>query len=77
MRQMNSGQPALPLDRDQFVERLLEYRRLFHTKPRVKVSLIKLAPLVREDEEGAWEGTCQLRMWGEKAPGSRRRWWPT
>jgi len=69
VRQMDGGQPPLPLDRGQFVERLLDYRRCFATEPKVKLSLMKLSPVRRQDLDGPWQGTCQLRLWGEKAPG--------
>jgi len=68
VRQMDSGQPPMPRDRKQFIERLLDYRRQFHTEPSVKIALMMLAPVNRE-EHGPWQGTCQLRMWGEKAKG--------
>ena len=66
---MASGQASKPLDRGQFVAYLLGYRRLFHAEPRVKISLMKLAPIQRGDLDGPWRGTCQVRLWGEKAPG--------
>ena len=69
VRQMTSGLPPLPLDRDTFVERLLDYRRRFAGEPRVKIALMKLAPVERLQLDGPWQGTCQLRLWGEKAPG--------
>jgi len=69
VRQMDGGQPAQPLDRGQFVEHLLDYRRRFAAEPYVKLALMKLAPARRGDLDGSWQGTCQLRLWGERAPG--------
>ncbi|HKI33612.1 MAG TPA: VCBS repeat-containing protein [Gemmataceae bacterium] len=69
VRQMDGGKPPLALNRNEFVERLLDYRRLFHKEPKVKLSLMKLSPMQRGETGGLWEGTCQLRLWGEKAPG--------
>ncbi len=69
VRQMDAGHPPLSLDRRQFADLLLDYRRLFHTEPKVKISLMKLAPIRRGDLDSPWRGTCQLRMSGEKATG--------
>jgi len=69
VRLMDSGQTPIVLNRAEFVERLLGYRQLFHKEPDVKLSLMKLSPVKRGDTAGPWEGTCQLRLWGEKAPG--------
>jgi hypothetical protein len=69
VRQTDGGKDPLPLDRGQFVQRLLDYRRQFHKEPKVEISLMTLCPKDRETPEGAWQGTCQLRLWGEKAPG--------
>jgi hypothetical protein len=69
VRQADDGQPPQELTRQQFVERLLEYRRQFHKEPKVKLALMKLCPADRANPDGPWQGTCQLRMWGEKAPG--------
>jgi hypothetical protein len=69
VRGTDDGQPPLELTREQFVERLLDYRRLFHKEPKVKLSLMKLCPVERDNPDGPWQGTCQLRLWGEKAPG--------
>jgi hypothetical protein len=69
VRQKESGQPPQSLDRGQFVETLLNFRRLFSAEPKVKLSLMKLSPVRRSDLDGPWQGTCQLRLWGEKVPG--------
>ncbi len=69
VRQVTSGQSPLPLDRDQFLERLLDYRRRFAAEPTVKIALMKLTPVERLQLDGPWQGTCLLRLSGEKAPG--------
>lgn len=74
-RLRDAGQPPTTLDRGQFVTQLLDYRRLLKQPPEVKLPLkIKLAlmgfsPTVRGDLDSVWQGTCQLRMWGETEPG--------
>lgn len=71
-RQEYTGQPRppQPLDPAQFSARLLEYRQLFRSDnpPKVKLTLMALHPEKRDQRDGSWEGTCQLRMWGETAP---------
>jgi hypothetical protein len=69
VRQEDAGWPPLRLDRNQFVARLLGYRRLFPQAPKVKLALMALSPSVRGDLDGSWQGTCQLRTWGETGPG--------
>jgi hypothetical protein len=69
VRREDSGQGAEALDRPQFVERLLAFRRRFTQPPNVQVSLMRFAPEVRERLDGPWQGTCQLRLWGEMGPG--------
>jgi hypothetical protein len=69
VRQEDTGEKPLLLDRSQFVSRLLTYRRLFAKPPQVKLALMALAPTVRGDLSSVWQGTSQLRMWGEVAAG--------
>jgi hypothetical protein len=69
VRQEDAGQPPLPLDRAAFVDHLLRYRRLFAQPPEVKLALMALSPTVRGNLDTLWQGTCQLRMWGEVGPG--------
>src|SRR5262249_55844935 len=71
VRQTDAGRPAATLDRSQFLERLLEFRNRFHSEkpPKVAFNLIMLGPVERGNLAGLWTGTCQLRMWGESAPG--------
>jgi hypothetical protein len=69
VRQQDSGAPPERLSASQFLEQLLSYRRLFRQTPNVALSLMALAPLVRHQLEGRWQGTCLLRLWGEREPG--------
>jgi hypothetical protein len=65
VRQEDAGHPPVVLNRASFHDRLLEYRRLFARPPKVQLALMALAPTVRGDLTSPWQGTCQLRMWGE------------
>jgi hypothetical protein len=69
VRQDDAGHPPVALDREPFCDHLLEYRRLFGPAPQVHLALMALSPAVRGDLDGPWQGTCQLRIWGEAAPG--------
>jgi HEAT repeat protein len=69
-RLQGAGRPPVPLDRDAFVARLLEFRKPFAGTPGVKFALMTLGPKVRGQLDGAWEGTAQLRLFGEHAPGA-------
>jgi hypothetical protein len=58
------------VDRKQFVAMLLEHRKLFTQKINgVKFAVMKLRPTRTDDLDHPWEGTAQLRMWGEKKLG--------
>jgi HEAT repeat protein len=57
---------AQSLDRAAFVNRLLEWRGRFTAEaPRVGLSLKTLQPTQREQLNGAWQGTAQMRLAGE------------
>jgi hypothetical protein len=68
LRQQDSGLPPLKLKGFDFVARLFEDRKRFTRSPQVKFALMALAPQDRHRLDGPWEGTCQLRMWGEMGP---------
>lgn len=68
VRQEETGQ-FQNLSRDQFVEKLLAYRRLFHQTPKVSTALMTLSPTTRNDPNGSWDGNCVLRLFGEVRPG--------
>lgn len=63
-RQESTGPDREALPPDQFLERLLEFRRRFVLTPEVRFSLMTFSPVSRADLSGEWTGICQLRMWG-------------
>src|SRR5579883_602517 len=69
VRNEDSGEGSLHLDSSQFVAHLLGYRRLFSRPPQVKLALMGLAPTVHGELASLWQGSCQLRMWGEAKSG--------
>ncbi len=70
IRQSDSGNPPTRLDRQQFLARLLEFHHFFHhTIKGGKIALMKLRPTQEKNLDAPWEGTGQLRLWGEKEPG--------
>ena len=67
----DAGHPPTPLGRDAFVARLLEFRKVFAAAPpKVKLALMTLSPKSRNQPDGPWEGTAQLRLAGEHAAGA-------
>jgi hypothetical protein len=71
LREQDSGQPSTRLDREGLAKRLLDERRRFAKSPTVKLALMGLAPLDQKNLDGIWQGTCQLRMFGEIEAGRR------
>jgi hypothetical protein len=70
-RIQDAGHPPLQLNREQFLARLLEFRKFFgDTPPQVKFALVNLGPKVRGQVDGVWEGTTQLRLNGETTKGA-------
>lgn len=70
-RLADGGRPPVPLDRAGFVGKLLGWRKLFPAAPpKVTVVMATLTPKVRGEVDGLWEGTAQLRLFGEHAPGA-------
>jgi hypothetical protein len=70
VRQADAGQPPLELNAPEFIARLLDYQRLFrHAVRGGKIALMKLRPTREDDLDAPWEGTGQLRLWGEREPG--------
>jgi hypothetical protein len=70
-RLQDAGRPPVPLDRAAFIAQLLELRKAFAvTPPEVKVALMTLSPKQRGQLDGPWEGTAQVRLFGESAPGA-------
>jgi hypothetical protein len=69
LRQQDSGHAPARLDRYGFVAKLFQDRGQFTKVPQVKLALMALAPTDPRNLDSLWEGTCQLRMWGEIGPG--------
>jgi hypothetical protein len=68
-RTAGPDRPPSRLGRDAFAARLLEFRSQFRAPPKAKLALMALRPTDRDDLDRPWEGTAQLRLWGERAPG--------
>jgi hypothetical protein len=69
-RQMDAGKPPMRVGADQFLGKLLEYRAFFkHTVKGSKLALMKLRPSDDKNIDAPWQGTGQLRIWGEREPG--------
>jgi hypothetical protein len=70
-RLQDAGRPPLPMNREAFVSRLLDFRKLFgEARPQVELKLMTLSPKIRGRLDGIWQGTAQLRLYGERAPGA-------
>jgi len=69
LRQQGSGQPSVHLDRGGLAKLLLDDRGRFTKPPTVKLALMGLAPVDYKNVDGVWQGTCQLRMFGEMGTG--------
>lgn len=70
VRQADGG--AGEVGRAAFAQQLLSYRRGFGEPPSVKLALMALTPVARDKPEGPWQGTAQLRMWGQAPKGQPR-----
>src|SRR5262245_7460215 len=70
-RLQEAGNAPLALDRDAFITRLLEMRRIFTAAPpKVKFALMNLGPKVRKQVDGLWVGTTLVRLFGESSKGA-------
>lgn len=69
-RLQESGNPPVPRTARQFVNRLLELRKVFGSAPQVKLVVATLKPKAPDDPDGVWEGKAQLRMHGVATPGA-------
>ena len=68
-RQTRAGDADRPLTADEFVKWLLDLRQRFSSPPKFEFGIANLAPVVREQLEGEWQGTCKFRLWGFAEPG--------
>jgi hypothetical protein len=69
VRRTDSGHAAKLLGREAFCQLLLGHRQRFAGAPWAQFSLMALAPDDRANLAGPWQGTGQLRLWGEAAEG--------
>jgi len=70
-RQQDSGRPVVRANRERMADVLLADRRRFVKPPTVKLALMALSPVNRMELDGLWQGTCQLRIFGELASNGR------
>jgi hypothetical protein len=69
IRHKDAGHPPLPLERSDFIGKLMEYRKVFVKPPQVKVYPKTMGPRNRGDLDTQWEGAGVVRMWGEVGRG--------
>jgi hypothetical protein len=65
VRSSDDGGPPRALDRQGFIAELLSWRRRYGKEVKAKVALMALSPVQRGATSGPWQGTGQLRLWGE------------
>jgi len=70
VRREDDGQPPIQVGRQKFIERLMDYRRVFTgAPPKVQLVLKTVSPKRKREMDGPWTGTAQLRLHGESSPG--------
>src|SRR3954468_13243748 len=68
----NSARPAGPsLPSEDFARGLLDFRKRFAGEPRVELALMSLSPESRDKIDGAWKGSCALRLVGTRVAGGK------
>lgn len=72
LRESHADAPARSVDARTFAEHLAALRRQFEENVSVELALQSLAPVARERLEGAWQGSCALRLVGAATSGGRR-----
>jgi hypothetical protein len=72
VRRTKDGRPPRAVGATEFLGELLGYRLPFKHRAEAKFSVMKLTPTDPADLDKLWEGTAQMRLWGEKAPGKPR-----
>jgi hypothetical protein len=65
----SAAEKSTPLPRRAFLDRLLQWRQIFSAPPKAKIALMALSPVSPGKVEGPWQGTGQLRIWGDWAKG--------
>ena len=69
-----TGSPKMtpiPAKREEFAQYLQGLRSQFAKDAQVELLLKSLSPVVREKLEGAWKGSCALRIVGRRADGGQ------
>ncbi|HJZ94556.1 MAG TPA: FG-GAP-like repeat-containing protein [Gemmataceae bacterium] len=70
-RVQDGAHPPARLDRAAFVDRLMSSRGIFGgAAPDVKLALMTLSPKMRGQLDGPWQGSAQVRLFGEHAKGA-------
>ena len=72
VRRSRDVRPAPAAGAKEVLEELLGYRRPFKHRVQAKLAVMSLTPSDLSDFERPWDGTAQLRLWGETAPGKPR-----
>jgi hypothetical protein len=68
-RSSDAGGSPQPLDARAFIAELLSWRRPYGQQVKAKIALMALSPVERGVLAGPWQGTGQLRLWGEVEKG--------
>jgi hypothetical protein len=68
-RSSEDGGASRLLDRQGFIAELLSWRRPYGQQVKAKLALMTLSPVERGVQAGLWQGTAQLRLWGEVEKG--------
>ncbi|TMQ32294.1 MAG: VCBS repeat-containing protein [Planctomycetota bacterium] len=69
VRLRNGPSSPEPLNGEMFLDRLMQHRSLFSRPPKAQFALMSLRPMDRNNLEGQWQGSGQLRMFGEMGSG--------
>jgi hypothetical protein len=69
VRSQDNGGPTTTLDRKGFVAELLDWRHRCRGAVEAKLALMALSPVTRGAMQGPWQGTAQLRLWGQRDQG--------
>jgi hypothetical protein len=69
VRRRSGTAPSQTLNADEFVDLFMTHRALFSKPPKVQIALMGLRPVVTSQWDGLWQGSCQLRMFGEMGSG--------
>ncbi len=65
------SEPGKTLDREQFVDTLLDYRRELDDQARVSIKVMQMQPVTHGELTGPWQGSLKLRLAGNRRDGGR------